>query len=110
VALGASPDQVARARVNLHLFRPADTAASFDVGRLRELLDENVPVETAAAELDASPTTVRRYAHVLRVQEAARRSGYRYPGEFEELLGVADDARLASTHLLDRRTMDEVVD
>lgn len=108
--LGVSPEQVARARVNLHLFRPEDTAAPFDLAALRAALREGRTVAEAALALDAPESTVSRYASVLRRQSEARRSGYRYPGEFESLLGVADGRDLAATSLTDRRTMDEVVD
>lgn len=108
-AVGASPGTVARARVNLHLFRPTDTEATFDVGALRRALADEVPVEAVAEELGVGVATARRYAHVLRVQHEARVSGYRYPEEFEELLDV-DTERLGRTYRTDRRTMDEVVD
>jgi transposase-like protein len=107
--LGVSPETVARARVNLHLFRPADTEARFDVDALRTLLDGGANVADAAAELGVAPTTAGEYARVLRVQQEARVSGYRYPEEFEELLEV-DTERLGRTYRTDRRTMEEVVD
>jgi hypothetical protein len=105
----ASPETVARARVNLHLFRPADTEATFDVDHLRRLLDDGTSVEDAAEALGVAVGTARRYAHVLGVKREARLSGYRYPEEFEELLDV-DTERLGRTYRTDRRTMDEVVD
>lgn len=108
-ALDVSAETVARARVNVHLFRPADTAATFDVGTLRSLLDAGASVEEAAEELGVAPTTAARLAHVLAVQHEARVSGYRYPEEFEELLDV-DTERLGRTYRIDRRTMEEVVD
>lgn len=108
--LDASSEQVVRARINLHLFRPEDTAASFDLADLRAMLREGVTVAEAAHELGVPESTVSRYAGVLRRQAAARRSGYHYPGEFESLLGVADGRDLAAVSLTERRTMDEVVD
>lgn len=108
-ALDTSPETVARARVNLHLFHPADTHATFDVDALGDLLEAGVSVADAAAELGVAETTAARYAHVLRVRHEARLSGYRYPEEFEELLDV-DTERLGRTYRTDRRTMDEVVD
>lgn len=108
-ALDTSTETIARARVNVHLFRPADTAATFDVDTLRRLLDAGTSVEEAADRLGVAPTTAARYAHVLAVQHEARVSGYRYPEEFEELLDV-DTERLGRTYRTDRRTMDEVVD
>ena len=108
--LDVSTRQVARARANLHLFRPADTDAPFDLGTLRAALREGRTVTEIALELDVPESTVSRYAGVLRRRADARRSGYHYPGEFESLLGVADGRDLAATSLVDRRTMDEVVD
>jgi hypothetical protein len=108
-AVGASPGTVARARVNLHLFRPADTEATFDVGALGRALADDVPVEAVAEELGVGVATARRYAYVLRVRREARVSGYRYREEFEELLDV-DTERLGRTYRTDRRTMEEVVD
>jgi len=107
--VGASPGTVARARVNLHLFRPADTEATFDVSALRRALADEVPVEAVAEGLGVGVATARRYAHLLRVQHEARVTGYRYPEEFEELLDV-DTERLGRTYRTDRRTMEEVVD
>lgn len=109
-ALDASSEQVARARASLHLFRPEDTAAPFDIVSLRAMLREGATVAEAAAELGTPESTVGRYAVVLRRQAEARRSGYHYPGEFESLLGVADGSDLAAVSLAERRTMDEVVD
>lgn len=108
--LDVSARQVARARANLHLFRPADTDAPFDRGTLRTALREDRTVAEIARELGVPESTVGRYAGVLRRRADARRSGYHYPGEFESLLGVADGRDLAATSLVDRRTMDEVVD
>lgn len=108
--LGVSPRQVARARANLHLFHPADTDAPFDLGTLRAALREGRTVAEIARELGVPESTASRYAGVLRRRTDARRSGYHYPGEFESLLGVADGRDLAATSLMDRRTIDEVVD
>jgi hypothetical protein len=108
--LGVRAGQVARARRNLHLFRPADTDAPFDLVALREALSAGATAAEAAGELGVPESTASRYAGVLRRRADARRSGYYYPAEFESLLGVADGRDLAALSLVDRRTMDEVVD
>lgn len=89
---GVSARQVARPRVDLHLFRPADADAPFDLGALRVALSEGRTVAEVAFRLGVSESTAGRYAGVPRRRVDARRSGYYYPGEFESLLGVADDA------------------
>lgn len=83
--LGVTAGTVARARVNLHLFRPGDTDAPFDPAALRALLDEGRTVAEAAAALGVPRSTASRYAGVLRRRTDARRSSYRYPAEFESL-------------------------
>jgi hypothetical protein len=108
--LGVSTEGVARARANLHLFRPEDTAAPFDVGALGTMLRDGLTVAEAAIELGVPESTVGRYAGVLRRRADARRSSYLYPSEFETLLGVADGRDLAATARGDRRAMAEVVD
>lgn len=108
--LDVSTAVVARARVNLHLLRPVDILAPFDLGVLQALLAEGVTHSAAATVLGVSRSTVDRYAHVLSVRAEARETGYRYPEAFEERLAVAEDATLAATYLSDRRTMEAVVD
>jgi thiol-disulfide isomerase/thioredoxin len=51
----ANPDTVARARTNLHLFRPADTEARFEVARLRRLLDDGASLEAFERLLAEEP-------------------------------------------------------
>ncbi|MFC6938895.1 conditioned medium-induced protein 4 [Salinirubellus sp. GCM10025818] len=108
--LGVTARQVARARRNLHLFRPADTDAPFDLSALRGALSGGVTAAEAARELGVPESTASRYAGVLRRRADARRSGYYYPAEFESLLGIADGRDLAAVSLVDRRTMAEIVD
>ena len=108
--LGVPAKQVSRARTNLHLFRPDDADAPFELSTLRDALSEGATVAEIALELDVPESVAGRYAGVVRRRADARRSGYYYPGEFESLLGVTDGRDLAVLSLTDRRTMDEVVD
>ncbi|RBI63098.1 conditioned medium-induced protein 4 [halophilic archaeon] len=80
----ADEETVARARVDLHLFREAD--APFDLVELRELLEDDVTVADCAAELDASESTVRHYRRVVAAKDAARTVNHRYTDEFENVL------------------------
>lgn len=92
-ALDVSRRTVFRARTELHLLRDRDTEAPFDLGRLRDLLEEDLSTSDIAAKLDVSPTTVRRYSRVIRAQDEARRVSDRFKSEFEDALtdaGIAD--------------------
>jgi hypothetical protein len=80
----ADEETVARARVDLHLFRDAD--APFDLVELRDLLEDDADVADCAAELDASESTVRHYRRVVAAKDTARTVNHRYTGEFENVL------------------------
>lgn len=105
--LGVAVDDVVAARVALHLFRPADLDAPFDLRALR-------PSDTPRADAELARTlgtdvgTLRHYRTVLDARRAARRVSYRYPAEFASLLDVDHDETLADAFLADRRLMDLV--
>ncbi|MFW6376942.1 MAG: helix-turn-helix domain-containing protein [archaeon] len=86
----SSSQRVFRARLDLHLFRERDLDAPFELSTLRDLLDAGHSVEDVAAELDVSPSTVRRYRRVVRARDEARRSNDRFRDEFETILADAD--------------------
>ena len=77
---------VARARIDLHLVRDADTDAPFDLDALRNLLDEGASDVDCADELDVSESTVRRYRRVVETQQERRTVNDRYRDEFENVL------------------------
>lgn len=77
---------VARARIDLHLVRDADTDAPFDLDALRELLDDGATAAECADELDVSESTVRRYRRVLEAQQERRTVNDRFRDEFENVL------------------------
>jgi DNA-binding CsgD family transcriptional regulator len=81
---------VARARIDLHLLRDADTEAPFDVDTLRELLDADASTAECADELDASEPTVRRYRRVVEVEQERRTVNDRFRNEFENILQDGD--------------------
>jgi len=86
--LGVSVEDVFRARMDLHLFREADTAAPFDICELRRRREERDA--TLAAELGVDEATLARYRRVVDAQDAARAANHRYQTEFDEIL--TDDA------------------
>ncbi|WP_129112742.1 conditioned medium-induced protein 4 [Halegenticoccus tardaugens] len=107
--LDASPAVVARARINLHLFRAADEPAAFDVDDLARLLDRGRSVGACARELGVSEATVRRYRHPVEKRREAQRANHYYQTEFENALAEGDLGEDLGTSLRrDRRTMDEV--
>jgi len=81
-----APSAVAAARVDLHLFRDADTDAPFDIAELRDLLEAGASVDDCAADLDADEATVRRFRRVVEAQDAARTVNHRFTDEFENVL------------------------
>ncbi|QPV64807.1 conditioned medium-induced protein 4 [Halosimplex litoreum] len=81
--LGVSPDEVFRARMDLHLFRGDDTAAPFDVGELRRRRDADDAA--LADEFDVDESTLAHYRRVVDAQVAARAANYRYRTEFDEI-------------------------
>ncbi|WP_284012595.1 conditioned medium-induced protein 4 [Halobaculum litoreum] len=98
--LGVDEATVFDARMDLHLVREADRDAPFDLGDLRSLVVEDVPVGERAAELDADEGTVARYSQVVAADVRSTRANDRFRDEFAELLtesdlktGLTEDAR-----------------
>lgn len=109
--LGVSAGIVARARINLHLFRPAEPRASFDAHEAIRLLDRGASIEECGAALGASPNAVRRYRRVSDARREARRSNFRYPSEFESILEAANlETQMATTLRADREVFESVRD
>lgn len=73
---------VRRARIDLHLVTDRDLDAPFDLDDLRQQLDSDRPVTDIADDLDVSESTVRRYRHVVEVQNERRLVGDRFNEEF----------------------------
>lgn len=90
-AVGVARDTVVRARLDLHLVRERDTDAPFELASLSRLLDDGATVAEAAAELDVSESTVRKYRRVVAARTEARRVSERFRAEFEDALGVISE-------------------
>lgn len=87
-ALDADVDveDVRDARLDLHLLRPEDTEAEFDLAALREHLEQDTPTPAIADALDVDDATVDAYREVLEVRALIQRTNARYPIEFEDAL------------------------
>ncbi|MDY6818064.1 MAG: helix-turn-helix domain-containing protein [Halobacteriales archaeon] len=82
----ASAKAVIRARIDLHLLRDRDLDAPFDLDTLRQLLAADRSTAEIAEELGVSESTVRRYRHIVEVQDEIRAVGERFQDEFEAIL------------------------
>lgn len=82
---------VRRARIDLHLITDRDLDAPFDLDDLRQQLDSDRAMTDIAADLDVSESTVRRYRHVVEVQDERRLVGDRF---HEEFAMIAEDRDL----------------
>lgn len=91
--LDADADDVADARLDLHLVRDDD--ATLDLDALRDHLDESAndaDDETLADALDADESAVRWHRRLLDVRDERRRLNDRYRLEFESILQDRDIA------------------
>lgn len=108
--LGVDDDVVTRARLSLHLFRPADADAPFDMRDLLHLVEADADDATCAAELGVSASTVRTYRRVVEARQQAQRESYHYPLEFESVLGADADDELSAAREADRELFAEIKD
>jgi DNA-directed RNA polymerase sigma subunit (sigma70/sigma32) len=89
-SLGVERERVVTARHDLHLLHERELDPPFDLARLRELLNQERTVTETAEELDASPSTVRKYRAVVETRTEMRSVNNRFADEFAELLTDAD--------------------
>jgi hypothetical protein len=109
--LDVSTDVVERARINLHLFRPADTDAPFDLRALQTLLDDGLSDAACAEALDVGASTVAHYRRVLAARRAALRAGDSWVLQFADVVssaGIVTDERHAD--IMERRTLESIQD
>jgi len=104
--LGVAAEDVFDARLDLHLFRDADTDAPFDLAPLRKRAGDDVA--TLAADLDAAPEAVRHYCRVVTAQNEARQVSQRFQAEFEEAL--ADAGLTAMTDAMPENGLDDTTE
>lgn len=101
--LDVSSDVVLRARLALQLFDASDVA-DVDIDAIARRREERASTATIADELGVSQAAVERAGRVLDAREVTRRTNYRYPNAFEELL--ADVADSVDRHIWnDRRAL-----
>lgn len=82
---------VSRARIDLHLVTDRDRDAPFDLDVLRELLETDRAMTDIADEFGVSESTVRRYRHVVEIQNERRLVSDRF---HEEFAMIAEDREL----------------
>lgn len=87
---------VARARLQLHLFRDVDFEAPFDIDRLEELWANGQSTSDIANKLEVSPSTVRFYRTAVAAREDAQRVNHQFQMRFAELF----DGHNFSEHLV----------
>ncbi|AUX08013.1 hypothetical protein AArcSl_0360 [Halalkaliarchaeum desulfuricum] len=88
--LGTEPQEVFRARMDLHLVTDGDREAPFELETLMELHADDAPIETRIETLDADEETVRRYSAVVDADMESTRANDRFRDEFRGLLTDAD--------------------
>lgn len=108
--LGVSVSNVVDARFDLQLFRPTDAKTQFDLRTLSALVAAGEDDAACAATLDTDESTVRTARRLLTARRVARRDTYRYPLEFESLLGVDADETLSASMAANRSLFAEIKD
>lgn len=98
------------ARLQLHLFRPDDADAPFDLRDLLRLVEADATDAACADELGVDEATVRQYRRVVEARQAAQRESYYYPFEFESVLGADADDELSAAREADRELFAEIKD
>jgi len=88
--LGVPRDAVFRARMDLHLVRDRDTDAPFDLDALADHPGAGRSTAAIAADLEVSPSTVRRYRRVVDARSRARGVSHRFRSAFEDVLLEAE--------------------
>jgi len=98
---------VARARVQLKLFRDLDFNMPFDPDQLKKLMKTDMTLKEISEKLGVSPTTLREYRHVLDMKEDKTLDPY-----LDRIRDVMEDRdlkeRMAST--LQEDTLGEAID
>lgn len=95
--LGIGRKALFRARLELHLVRERDREAPFDLERVVRARDDGTSMADLAEEVDASPSTVRRYLRVFEADRRSRLANQRFRSAFDTILADADlSTRLTS--------------
>ncbi len=86
-----------RARLELHLVRDRDRDAPFDLEAAASARAAGATLAEVAATHDVSESTLRRYLHVLEIDDRSRLANQRFRDAFDSILSDAD----LSTRLTD---------
>lgn len=94
--LGVTAEDVATARLDVHLVREADHVPEIEFATLRSMVADDTDVETVAETFEVDRETATFAFSVARAEVRSRRANDRFVDEFAELLTDADlSARLA---------------
>ncbi len=98
---------VARARVQLKLFRDLDFKMPFDQDRMEELLSSGKTMKEISEELGISPSTLREYRHVIEQRDDTTIDPY-----LERIRDVMEDRDLSEqmTRSATKDTLGESID
>ncbi|HJJ34290.1 MULTISPECIES: hypothetical protein [Methanocorpusculum] len=98
---------VARARVQLKLFRELDFNMPFDQNQMKTLMSTEMTMKEISEELGISPTTLREYRHVIEQKEDTTLDPY-----LERIKDVMEDRDLTEkmTSGLQEDTLGESID
>ncbi len=98
---------IARARVQLKLFRDLDFKMPFDQKRMEELLSSGKTMKEISEELGISPSTLREYRHVIEQRDDTTIDPY-----LERIRDVMEDRDLSEqmTRSATKDTLGESID
>lgn len=98
---------VARARVQLKLFRDLDFNMPFDPEQMKTLMSADLTMKEISEELGISPTTLREYRHVIKQKEDTTLDPY-----LERIKDVMEDRDLTEkmASALQEDTLGESID
>ncbi|HJJ31270.1 MAG TPA: response regulator receiver protein [Methanocorpusculum sp.] len=98
---------IARARVQLKLFRDQDFNMPFDEKELKKLMDQGMNMKDISEKLGLSPTSLREYRHIIDMRDDKTLDPY-----LDRIKGVLEDRdlteKMAST--LQEDTLGEAID
>ena len=98
---------IARARVQLKLFREQDFNMPFDEKELKKLMSQDLNMKEISEKLGISPTSLREYRHIIDMRDDVTLDPY-----LDRIKGVLEDRdlteKMAST--LQEDTLGEAID
>ena len=98
---------IARARVQLKLFREQDFNMPFDEKKLKKLMEQGMNMKDISEKLGLSPTSLREYRHIIDMRDDVTLDPY-----LDRIKGVLEDRdlteKMAST--LQEDTLGEAID